>query len=314
MRAGLLLLAAVGLVGCVDTEDEPSNVHDLRVLGVQLSPPEILAESCPNGLIQAPQLQAFSAPIQYRALIADPLGGGRTLHYRISACDGPTNDACEEKYAKVLLVEGDIAPPEGQGFVELQLSLSPGALVGPSGEPFLLSVQKNDPYLGLAGVRMALLLELTTAGAERIRAEKLMIFSCWFPQPAANQNPSLPGLTLQGSEWAEGAMPTVSIGAGGELEMAAMDYDARQERYQAPRTDGQPVQLTESWRLSWYTEDGTLSPEVTGGTDAFSGQEGRASTRWEPARSGERDVRFYVVARDGRGGLSWLIRTLHVAP
>ncbi len=79
----------VALGGCVGPEDVPSNVKDLRVLGIKVEPPEILAERCIRGADDpgAQQvLAAYAQPLEYTALIQDPTGAGRPIDYRLYAC------------------------------------------------------------------------------------------------------------------------------------------------------------------------------------------------------------------------------------
>ncbi|MGZ3460316.1 MAG: hypothetical protein ACXU86_17650, partial [Archangium sp.] len=59
---------------------------------------------------------------------------------------------------------------------------------------------------------------------------------------------------------------------------------------------------------------GTISPNSTGGSD-FGGGEGRHRVEWKPPQDAQaQEVRFWVVVRDGRGGESWVARTVKYTP
>ncbi|HYX90905.1 MAG TPA: hypothetical protein VE782_05050, partial [Myxococcaceae bacterium] len=91
-------------------------------------------------------------------------------------------------------------------------------------------------------------------------------------------------------------------------------FDELQERYVVPNFQLQPVDLVESWKIAWYADYGRFTPQETGGTD-FGGTSSRHYVEWSPPEAAvERDVRFWMVVRDGRGGSSWLIRTAHYRP
>lgn len=300
----LLVLGAA----CVGAEDNPSNVHDLRVLGVKLEPPELMAPTC---AFTPEALAVFSAQVRYTALIADPAGEGRALHFELFACASPSDRTCSAEEDRILLGSGDVAPAASRTWLELGLLLRPGVLQLPDRTALLQRVLELDTYQGLGGIRLPLVLHLT-AGAEEIWASKLMVFSCaYFPESGQNVNPVLPGVRLNNVPWGEGDVPVLG---GGPFEVTPEDFAALQEPYVVPALDLSKVELSESWRLSWYADLGTFSPGNTGGADPGGG-EGRHRTEWRPPReASEQDVHFWFVVRDGRGGLTWLARTAHYRP
>ncbi|MFP2895629.1 hypothetical protein [Corallococcus sp. 4LFB] len=73
LHTGGLLLLALASFACVEPEDKPSNVHDLRVLGVSTEKPELIASTCE----QTPEaFDELAAEVTYRALLVDPAGEG----------------------------------------------------------------------------------------------------------------------------------------------------------------------------------------------------------------------------------------------
>ena len=315
-RLGCLLVGALGSA-CVGSNDDPSTVHDLRVLGMSFEPPELMGPDC--GALQAalagtdvPQaLQAlladFDVPLQFQALIADPAGGGRDISYDVSVCANHDNPTCNEVPSeKVMLDQGTLQA----GVFSHTYNLAATTL--PDGTFLLVKVYADDPYHGLGGLWMPLVLHIK-AGTEEIYAQQIMVFSCKaFPDSAPNVTPVLPGVQIGGVEWPTVPPPTVT--GTGDVGLLPDDFTALQEAYVVPSFYLTEVHLTESWKISWYTTLGSLSPNTVGGTD-LGGEVSKPNVTWTPASGAtEQDVSFYIVTRDGRGGESWLVRTAHFVP
>jgi len=303
------VLGVLVSAGCVSPVDQPSNVHDLRVLGVSVEVPELMAPACdPND----PQFIATAVtPLRYTALIADPNGAGRSISYDLSACANTTDTTCSTASETVQIAPSGTTAATNLA-VELPLDIVPGAALTADGTPLLIKVQQDDPYKGLGGLRMPLMLHLV-AGSEEIYAEKLMVFNCkTYPDMQANQTPHLRGFHLQDVEWPPGA-GVIQHGSG-PFHVTADDISDLEEAYGVRAFDLSEVHLKESWTIAWYTTLGTFGPDSTGGTD-FAGQQDPHSTQWTPsAGATEQDVTFWFVVRDGRGGLSWSTRQLHYIP
>ncbi|MFL5322307.1 MAG: hypothetical protein ACJ790_21800 [Myxococcaceae bacterium] len=301
--SGLLLLAA-----CNASEDNPTRVHDLRLLDVQLEAPELMADSCTTDPSNTSALIAFSQNVKFTALIADPAGAGRDIQYDVRACAWPGDRKCDSDTDSVAVKSGTTT--EG----ELTFDFHPGTFLLPkrNNEPLLEEVVNQDTYKGLGGIRLPIVLHLK-AGDEEIYATKLMVFSCkFFPEMNANVTPIVPGLTLEGDEW-DPATPRALSGPG-PFKILPDDFADRQEEYTVPSFELKPVHLKESWKIAWLTTEGRMSRSETGGTDV-DGTENRHNVEWVPtsaATAGE--VTFYAVVRDGRGGTSWLIRKVQYTP
>ncbi|NVJ28453.1 MULTISPECIES: hypothetical protein [Myxococcus] len=301
-NAGLLL--TLGAVACVDPDDKPSNVHDLRVLGIAVERPELMAPTCE---LTAEALEVLTDEVSYRALVVDPLGEGRSIAYTLWACADPEDSLCENTAARVQLAQGTTTAGE------LVLPIRPGASTLPDGTLLLDKVRQADPYQGFGGLRMPLVLNLT-AGSEAIYAQKLMVFSCpLVPGMAPNQQPELQGLRLEGEPWAEEALPELT--GQGPFVITAEDVSALEESYVVPGFRREAVSLKEAWSISWHASLGEIPDEETGGAD-FNGEPGRHRVEWEPPEKDgvAQEVTFWAVARDGRGGSTWLIRKARWTP
>ncbi|XXF78936.1 hypothetical protein P2318_04025 [Myxococcaceae bacterium GXIMD 01537] len=299
----MLLLSLALATGCTEDTDDPSTVHDLRVLGLAVDSPELMAPSCEA----SPEaLAVLGSEVAFRALLVDPREPARTLRYELFACAAAPEALCEPAEDKVLLAEGTTPPGE------LSLRIRPGATWLPDGTLLLERVREADPYKGLGGVRMPLVLHIT-GGADEVWASKLMVFNCpRVPGMEANQVPVLPGVHLQGDVWREEVIPVLR--GPGPFQVELEDFSERVESYVVVGLDFQPVPLKESWKVAWHATLGELSPGETGGTEA-DGQPAGHDTEWRPPSGAvEQEVSFWAVVRDGRGGQSWLQRRARWIP
>jgi hypothetical protein len=299
--AGLLL--TLGAVACVDPEDQPSKVHVFRVLGISTEKPELYASSCE----QTPEaFDQLAEEITYRALLVDPAGEGRSIRYELWACADTDDTTCSDAASRAKLAEGTTTAGE------LVLPIRPGAVRVGEDRLLLERVLEEDPYKGLGGIRMPLVLHVT-AGDEEVYAQKLMVFWCPLVEGMKeNVQPVLPGLRVDDAPWEEGT--PLELSGPGPFLMTSEDVSALEETYVVPGLRLNAITLKEAWEISWHTTLGEFSPQVTGGSD-FGGQQGRHRTEWEPAEGATaQDVTFWAVVRDGRGGSSWLMRRARWSP
>ncbi|MBZ4418811.1 hypothetical protein [Myxococcus sp. RHSTA-1-4] len=298
------LLLALGASACVDVEDQPSKVHDFRVLGISLEKPELMAPTCER----TPEaLDVLAAEVTYRALLVDPAGEGRPIHYTLWACADTEDSRCSDEANRVMLAEGTATAGE------LSLAIRPGAATVGEDSLLLERVQETDPYKGLGGIRMPLVLH-AVAGDEEVYAQKLMVFWCPVVEGMTeNVQPVIPGVLLDDAPWAEDALPELS--GKGPFVVTSEDVSALEETYVVPGLRLDAVTLTEAWEISWHATFGEFSPQVTGGAD-LGGQKGKHRTEWEPPEDATeaREVTFWAVVRDGRGGSSWVSRRARWSP
>jgi hypothetical protein len=330
MRALSVLLVVLGASACVTGQDDPTQVKDLRVLGMRMEPPEVLMKGCNAGLLLGslasaadggsislpPQFATLlglyaSTPIQFTALIADPAGNGREINYKLSGCANRGDRDCNNEGDFVVLSTGKTTAGE------LKLNIAPGIQFLDDGlaTPLLLEVINQDTFKGLGGIRVPVVLELAAADTgETIYAQKLMVYTCqFFPTMKANVTPVLPGIQIYGEDWPEGEVKELS--GRDEFPLLPVDFSALEENYVVPSLELKPISLTEAWKVTWLTTHGTMSSYNTGGTD-FVGVEGRHNSKWkpDPKATEPQDVELTFVVRDGRGGNSWTKRHIHWKP
>ena len=264
--------------------------------------PELMASDCSGSVAPV----EFASQVTFTALIADPKGGGRQLPFELLACTSPTDDRiCSVEQDRVRLAEGTASAGE------LVLGLRPGLAILPDGTFLLQRVIDQDTYRGLGGIRMPLVLHLGQ-GEPEVYAQKLMVFSCkLFPSMNPNLTPHLPELQVDSQPWREDTELQLQGNVAHKIQPD--DFSALEEDYVVPSYDLREVHLRESWKISWHTDLGKISPTETGGTD-LGGQESRHLVEWTPGRAEPQNVQFWVVVRDGRGGESWLKRRVSYMP
>lgn len=325
MRRALVFIA---LAGCLGPQDDPSQVHDLRVIAASFSPPEIMAPSCAGllggslldaGLPNLLTFAAFAQPIQMSWLVLDPQQ--RDISYTLRACTSQGDLECDDDGGWVPLTEGSFKPGRFDYTAPLGAQFLTGSFFD-GGQPLLFEVVNRDTFKGLGGIRVPVVLHVT-AGEEQVFAQKLMVYSCkLFDDQKQNVQPVIPGVTVNGADWPESldGGPTVTIKLGeDDITMVPNDFGALEEDYVVPSYELKAVHLHESWKFSWHASLGRFSPTTSGGTD-FSGMLSKPKSDWLPRIDGgtagltEQDVDFWIVVRDGRGGESWLERKAHFVP
>jgi hypothetical protein len=281
-----------------------SQVRDLRILGLRFEPPELLADACdPNSPLT---LQKFAQPVELTALLADPKGEGRDITLTVTACADTADRTCTDEGQFKRLATGTTKAGEKR------FTLALGTTLLPDFTPLLQKVLEQDSFGGLGGIRVPVVVKATAAD-EIVYAQKLMLYSCrFFPQMKQNVNPELPGMTVDGGTWLPDEKKLLS--GAGPFRLLPEDFATLEEPYTVPSFTLQPVSLQESWKVSWHTTLGKIGPTETGGTD-LAGQSEKHRAEWAPGSTAtEQDVDFWFVARDGRGGLSWITRSAHYVP
>src|SRR5258708_17913540 len=102
--------------GCTPTLDSSDQVHDLRIVAMRADPLEVIVDGA-DGM---PSSAIVSPPIAVTALVADPLGAGRLVHYLFSTCarvdqsdavvDNSTHRCVVGQLGYRILAAGDFAP------------------------------------------------------------------------------------------------------------------------------------------------------------------------------------------------------------
>jgi hypothetical protein len=308
-----LLLA----VGCGNFET-PSIVLDLRVLGVQAEPAEVVVDFDVENPEEIPELP----PVTVRALVADPQME-RRLEFRYRVCAETDSRRCDEPGTIVLFV--------GQGTIEDPDRTAATADAVVEMNPLLLEEAiRLDDLTGFGGIGVQVELRVVPEGAgeeQAIYAAKRIVYAPRIPEGrVANTNPSLAGLTADmvdfpGDRCDEPSTVPLEVAPGAELRLEPTEPEGIRETYVLPTLDGGSRSFTENMRYSWFATAGDFTAEQTGGPKDLFGNVPVLFTKWKPPagerlaelreRTGGR-VDLWLVQRDERGGNSYLRRCLIV--
>ena len=302
--AVLIAVASFAHWACTPTLDSSDQVHDLRILAMRVDPPEVIVDGA-DGM---PSSRIVSPAIIVTALVADPLGAGRLVHYLFSTCarvdqsdavvDNSTHRCLVGQLGYRILAEGDFAPGVSG---ELQITFRPSSQL-------LSEAQTLDTYHGFGGLPLPVQVELQ-AGGESAVGFKRIVYSAPITSPpqVPNTNPQLLGITLDGQDWSPDANP---LFARVDHVFIPTPDPTRIESYQRLTFDHQLLQFHETLRYAFFTTLGKFNNPVTGGVSNRTGEQIAPDSTWsppDPPAAGA--VTFWVVVQDGRGGVSWILRS-----
>ncbi len=336
----LLLAAVLGAAGCALPNDDPTSVHDLRILAIGTTPPELRYPVHGNFAQSqcAPDLSPIyaAAPIRIGTLVADPDGGGRDLPWTFTECPQTGTEQCPPDPAYVIAqgdspasaigTTWDIAA-EAAAETRAQQSCA-GSDGGCPPTPLLTAFAANTAGLCRFGVWLQI--GLMIAAPERtIYGSKILVFTPMpddYPTDAGvcpqapdggmpdHENPEYSVLQLDGQTLPASSVETASAGAPHQLQPVIPTLNGPSD-YCVPNFEGGWTRLHETWLFSFMTTIGTFSQEQVGygGWGNPSGGPITYSIDWNnPADGGVATI--YSVLRDGRGGTSWITRQVDLVP
>jgi hypothetical protein len=320
-RSALLTcLSALALsgfaAGCGEFE-VPSIVLDLRVLAMNVEPPEVVV---PIDFDQPPELEEFDVPdIEACALVADP-GNARSLEFILGACAPTDTSRCDDParpYAA--MAEGVVEDPEDAAApVAICGALTPGADI----YAVLEDSFANDRYSGFGGLPVQIELIVFAEGGSvqggEYAAKTLNIAPMLPEERVANQNPSLDALMIETESGEQVAAPLgrcrdvepYPISAGQNIKFVPQESATAREDYLLPTFDGAVRSFTENLTYTWYATRGDWQRGVSGGPKDIAGNDPPLDSEWRSPAAGAlpapvTDVSIWVVQRDERGGLRW---------
>lgn len=287
--AALILTGAAGCIGDLDTR---SSVHDLRILAIQATPPEVHVMDAAAAGEQTFHLEVLAPDIAGGV----PAGGER--HYRAALCPKLSSGRCALPEDEVVLAEGTY---DGDGFgVTFTLGVENAAL--------LLKTLEEDPWHGFGGLPLPVTVKVWNDRGEEEHAFKEIILQ--IPRLSVegepdNENPPPPVLLdADGAPLAEAGVPVPFPGEW-KIDVDPTARDAR-PRYNVPTYSGGTLSIDESWTYQWFSTRGTFAPETTGGLNPVTGEAISAvTTLTTHKKDGPGEMTVWCVLRDGRGGVSW---------
>lgn len=288
MRAPVLLCLALSVTACGPDFELQQEIRRVRVLAIKAEPSELTLN---------PDAPALPPPIQFTALAVAP--DERTVRVELALCK-PGN-----AYSNDLQCPGPDGAPLPEGSLSLtdpnvQQILQETANAGGGGG----SLDFNDPQVRAAlekGVPLFVGYHATddsdTPEGQELGVRQLTLRLTATP----NQNPRMEDILLDDAPLAE-PLPLDT-----ELVLRPKLAEGSLETYDAP--DGP---RTEQVFYSWFaTGDGKVKELRS--LEPVDGKPGEPTIHYVTPKEAQR-VTIYVVARDGRGGVDWLSRTVDVGP
>lgn len=321
MRALWIALAALAGAGCGTNFEDPAIVIDLRILGMRMTPPEIVVPFDPDNP-EAIELE----PVHVCALVADP-GASRELAFEMVACP-PTDDlrCTDPDDPFIAFASGRVDDPdEAADAVELCATLP--------ADPRLIDVLRTsieeDPLQGFSSVGVQIELFVKPAGGDDddgVFGAKTMYFAPNLPaERTANTNPRLDEIRasfeaderepLDLGRCSDEQMPWFVLASGDTVELEPVEPEGIREDYVLPTFDGGTRTFTETIVYAWFATDGELDELESGGpTDPF-GNVPPIDNEWTAPEVEETTlVDLWVVQRDERGGVAWYQMCARVEP
>jgi hypothetical protein len=288
MRAPVLLCLALAVSACGPTFETQQEIRRVRVLALKAEPAEMVLN---------PDAPAVPPPTQFTALAVAP--DERPVDVTLALC------RLGNAYSGELECPGKDGATLPQGQLSLldpnvQAIFNETANAGNGGEPLDLNDPKVRAMLA-QGVPLLVGYKATdgTDTPEGIEegVRRLTLRSTATP----NQNPRMEDILVDDAPLA-GPLPLNT-----ELVLRPKLAEGSLEQYDTP--DGP---RTEQVFYSWFsTGDGEVKQLRS--LEPVDGKPGEPTSKYVTPSTPQR-VTIYVVARDGRGGVDWLSRTLDVGP
>lgn len=291
MRTPVLLTLAASLAACAPDFELQSEIARVRVLAVKAEPAELALD---------PSFSTLPTPVTLTALAVAP--EGRTVSVTYSLCRAGNVYAAEVECPG----KDGVALPSAQlnvldpNIQAALLEFANAAGGGTNGE----APDFNDPAVRQqleAGIPLFIGYEATDGsgtpeGVER-GVRRLTVRLTATP----NQNPRVEDV-LRDDASLTGPLP-----ANTEVVLRPRLAEGSAERF-----TGEDGEQTEQIFYSWFA---TGSGEVKQfrSLEPVDGKPGNPTSKYLTPNEAQR-VTFYVVARDGRGGVDWMERTVEVAP
>ena len=306
MRLRIVSLLLV-LGGCSFGFDSPSLVKDLRVLAIEVDPPELTPDT-------------WQSPLRVQALVVSA-GAVEAVDWSVAMClVAPTGAMLGGGQASQVArcPQGSAVLAGGTTSVD---AIGYAGPVPPEVVALAGSSQSVPPQLQL---------ELTVGAAPLYTEKSVRVSPVLPPGQESNRNPVLSGLTFDGQPWLAGVPLSLEPGACSSDRLETITnadrttstlctheviptFDDAQRQYFVGLSDitGEFVMEQEGLRFSWFADQGVFHSDTTQQTSDGLTQQIGVSNVWRESSGFKGDVRFWIVVRDGRGGASWETRALH---
>lgn len=320
MRATKWLLLGFMVMACSPGFDEPWDVYDLRILGLQLSPPEHVYKITidEKGMPNPDPTSFIIPPITLTILVANPEAPNVPFQYRVEGCVLDNGLNCDEEEVRLLFAEGEALPGE----VSLEFT--------PSKELLMKSLEE-DPFFGLYGFSVWVAGTITAGDVSIPFLKSFAVVPDYGQGRVANSNPVITEIWA-GEEDEEEPLVLADDGsfhpeANDEIRIVPVFPEDVRETYivkainlatfefneettiEAVWEQAYDKELTEEMTVSFYTTCGTFASATK--TEALNIATETEEDKKDKELGSEYGVpesgscTIWVVASDGRGGVGW---------
>jgi hypothetical protein len=297
----LAILLVALLAACSPGFESPSEVNDLRILAVQVEPPEALYASDALGI--PTDLAAFEPPMtRVRLLVANPVAASEKLSYEVGACILGEGQECEPDKPNPAFGSGKSLP----GVIEVEATL-PLDLVMASAEA--------DMAKGFFGSAVWMKGEVSDGETDVPFLKAFLVLPDYGGLRTPNRNPRITELR-QGKKKESEPLELADDGAleveagGDAVRILPVIPEEDREAYMVLTFELEEKELTEEMTVRFYADCGSWNgDETTEVLDiAFETEEDRKnkdlSLEWTPPDE-PAECTLWFVAMDARGGIGW---------
>ncbi len=288
MRLHLPAFVALLLAGCAPDFELQSEIRRVRVLAIQAEPAELVVD---------PDAATLPGPMTFNALAVTPDARPVTVRYALCRFTGNPYDGRCPGDNGVALPDGELSLQDSNVqavlLEALQAGGGGGGVLDPEDPALRAALERGIPlFVGYEATDGSGTPEGTERGVRRVTLRATS---------TPNQNPVMADVLWDGAPLT-GPLPVAS-----EVTFTPVLAEGSVETYETP--EGPQV---EQVFFSWFaTGEGEVKEFRS--QEPVEGRPGDPTSLYEtPAAPGR--VTFWVVARDGRGGVGWLSRTVDVGP
>lgn len=288
MRPHVLLLLAALLAACGPDFELQSEIRRVRVLAIQAEPAELVLD--PNGTTPP-------GPVTFNALAVASDDRPVTVSYALCRFTGnPYDGRCPGENG-IALPDGvlSLQDPNVQAVLTeaIQAGNPGGGTPDPNDPALLAALQAGIPlFVGYEATDGSGTPEGTERGVRRVTLRATA---------APNQNPAVSDILWKDASLS-GPLPV-----GTEVTFQPVLAQGSAEVYASAEGPS-----TEQVFYSWFaTGDGEVKEFRS--LESVDDRPGDPTSKYETPGTPQR-ITFWVVARDGRGGVGWLSRTVDVGP
>jgi hypothetical protein len=288
MRPHVLILLAALLAACGPDFELQSEIRRVRVLAIRAEPAE---------LVLNPNATTPPGPVTFSALAVASDNRPITVRYALCRFRGNPYDGRCPGDNGVALPDGVLSlqdPNVQEVLLELLQERAPGGGTPNPNDPALLAALA-------AGIPLFVGYEATDGSGTPEGTERGVRRVTLRATAAPNQNPAVSDILWEGASLA-GPLPLST-----EVTFQPVLTEGSAQVYEAEGGSS-----TEQVFYSWFaTGDGEVKEFRS--LESVDGKPGDPTSKYETPATPQR-ITFWVVARDGRGGVGWLSRTVDVGP